>query len=158
MLELKSYGHGFGNAAYHVVLVPKYRRDVFEETTVQEEAKRVFQEICKEYQYELSTIEIMPDHTHLFVLPRPTTSPSEMFHKLKGRSAYELFRRCPQIKKKLWGGHLWSRGKFFRSVGEVTAETVKRYIEESQGTKRRFQQPKPNAQKVSQTTITRFTA
>jgi len=44
-----------------------------------------------------------------------------------------LFKLHPELKKRYWGGSLWSSGKFFRSVGNVTADTIKHYIEESQG-------------------------
>jgi putative transposase len=122
--------------------VPKYRRAIFANERIRESCKAVFEEIVPQYGCGLRAIEIMPDHVHLFIETKPTISLSTLFHRLKGRSAYILFRRCPEIKEKLWGGHLWSRGKFFRSVGEVTAETIKRYIEESQ-TKMRQKVPKP---------------
>ena len=69
---------------------------------------------------------------HLFLEMHPTHSLSRTFQLFKGISARKLFWRFPSLKKKLWGGHLWSRGKFFRSVGEVTTEKVEFYIKGTQ--------------------------
>lgn len=52
---------------------------------------------------------------------------------LKGGISYRMFKLHPELRKRYWGGSLWSSGKFFRSVGNVTADTIKRYIKESQG-------------------------
>jgi putative transposase len=52
---------------------------------------------------------------------------------LKGVSSYRLFKLHPELKERYWGGSLWSSGKFFRSVGNVTADTIAHYIKESQG-------------------------
>ena len=56
-----------------------------------------------------------------------------------------MFKLHPEFKKRYWGGNLWSSGKFFRSVGNVTADTIKHYINESQGKpKTKFQLHRPN--------------
>lgn len=64
----------------------------------------------------LYAIEVLEDHVHLFLGIKPTISLSKALH---------LFKAFPEIKQQLWGGHLWSRGKFFRSVGSVTAESIR---------------------------------
>jgi putative transposase len=92
----------------------------------------VFQDIAAQYGYRILALEIMEDHVHLFLEMHPTHSLSRTFQLFKGISARKLFWRFPSLKKKLWGGHLWSRGKFFRSVGEVTTEKVEFYIKETQ--------------------------
>jgi putative transposase len=62
----------------------------------------------------------------------PSNSLSEVIRYLKGGSSYRLFKLHPELKKRYWGGSLWSSGKFYRSVGNVTADTIKHYIKESQ--------------------------
>jgi putative transposase len=57
---------------------------------------------------------------------------SDVIKHLKGESAVLLFRMHPELRKRLWKGNLWSAGKFYRSVGNVTADTIKHYINESQ--------------------------
>lgn len=114
------------------MFVPKYRKPIFKDSHVACGCKLVFEEISKQYGYKILALEILEDHVHLFLKLHPTYSLSKTFQLFKGISARKLFWRFPSLKKQLWGGHLWSRGKFFRSVGEVTAEKVEFYIRESQ--------------------------
>ncbi len=76
----------------------------------------------------------MADHIHLFVSIPPKFSVSETVHQFKGYSARKIFLEFPWLKqygvgeKRFWGGHLWSLGYFFRSVGSTTDEAVEFYI------------------------------
>jgi putative transposase len=83
--------------------------------------------------YQIHAMEIVGDHVHLFLEFRPSSSLSRVVQFLKGGSSYRMFKLHPELKKGYWGGSLWSSGKFFRSVGNVTADTIKHYIKESQG-------------------------
>ncbi|MDD3627975.1 MAG: IS200/IS605 family transposase, partial [bacterium] len=76
---------------------------------------------------------IVEDHVHLFLEFRPRISLSRVVQYLKGSSSYRLFRLNPELKRRYWGGNLWSSGKFYLSVGNVTADTIAHYIRESQG-------------------------
>ncbi|TET91285.1 MAG: IS200/IS605 family transposase [Methanomassiliicoccales archaeon] len=82
---------------------------------------------------KMHALEVMPDHIHLFLDVQPTKSMAQVMQLLKGKTAYHLFRVFPELRSMFFGGHLWSRGKFFRSVGEVTADVIEHYILESQG-------------------------
>ena len=44
-----------------------------------------------------------------------------------------MFKLHPELREKYWGGNLWSSGKFYRSIGNVTADTIRHYINDSQG-------------------------
>jgi putative transposase len=129
-MELESFSHSYGQLAYHVVLVTKYRRQVLKDK--QDIVKLIFNEIAIQHGWKLYATEVLPDHVHLFLSTKPTVSPSQLFQFLKGTSSRILFKAFPEIKEQLWGGHLWSRGKFIRSVGSVTAESIEHYIRESQ--------------------------
>ena len=131
-MSLISFSHAYGESNYHIVLVPKYRKPIFKNIHVARGCKLVFEEISKRYGYKILALEILDDHIHLFLELHPSHSLSKTFQLFKGISSRKLFLRFPSLKKKLWGGHLWSRGKFFRSVGEVTADKVQFYILESQ--------------------------
>ncbi len=131
-MSLRSFSHAFGESNYHIVLVPKYRRDIFKNIDAARGCKLIFREIAEKYRYKILALEVMEDHIHLFLEIHPTHSLSRTFQLFKGISARILFLRFPSLKKKLWGGHLWSKGKFFRSVGEVTSERIEFYIKESQ--------------------------
>ena len=78
-------------------------------------------------------MEVVEDHVHLFLEFHPSTSLSKVIQHLKGGSSYRLFKLHPELREKYWGGSLWSSGKFYRSIGNVTADTIKHYINDSQG-------------------------
>ena len=75
--------------------------------------------------------DLMPDHVHCFVEVPPTMSVSKALNLLKGYSSYKLFQKHRWLRAYFRKGHLWSPGKFFRSVGNVTAEAIKNYIAQS---------------------------
>lgn len=131
-MSMRSFSHGYGESNYHIVLVPKYRRRIFKDVHIARACRLVFEEIADQHGYNILALEVMEDHVHLFLEMHPTHSLSRTFQLFKGISARKLFWRFPSLKKKLWGGHLWTKGKFFRSVGQVTADIVEFYITESQ--------------------------
>ena len=132
---MKVYQHrrSVGQCAYHLVLVPKYRHKVFADEQVKKTCVIVLSDLAKQLGCFVQAIQVMDDHVHLFLdmdykLPLP-----KVYQKLKGTSSRVLLLYFPYLRKKyFWGGHFWSKGKFFRTVGCVTDETVKRYIEQSQ--------------------------
>lgn len=72
----------------------------------------------------------MPDHIHIFVQADHTTAPVEIARTMKSISAVYIFNKFPNLKqRKFWGSGLWSKGTFYASVGGVSSEAVKRYIE-----------------------------
>ena len=72
---------------------------------------------------------IRPDHIHVLVGAPAYFSPSKVAQLLKGKSSYRLQKEFPNLKKRYWGQHIWSRGYFCATVGAVTEELVKKYIE-----------------------------
>jgi putative transposase len=142
-LELRSFSHGYGQITYHIVLVPKYRYKIFYNEGVKKDCESIFKSICTEKGYIIHAMEVVEDHVHLFLEFHPSTSLSKVIQYLKGGSSYRLFRLHPELRKKYWDGSLWSSGKFYRSIGNVTADTIKHYINDSQGKpKKEFQSNK----------------
>jgi len=72
----------------------------------------------------------MPDHVHVFALCSLRHSPAYVANYLKGKSARRILQRFPELKSKASRGKLWSRSYFVATVGNVTADIVKRYVEE----------------------------
>jgi putative transposase len=132
-LELRSFSHGYGQITYHIVLVPKYRYKIFYNKRVKKDCESIFHNICTEKGYKIHALEVVDNHVHLFLEFHPSTSLSEVVQYLKGGSSYRLFKLHHELRTRYWGGSLWSSGKFYRSVGNVTADTIKHYIKESQG-------------------------
>lgn len=127
--EIRSTKHCKYNINYHIVWCPKYRHQVLT-GKIEEYLKRLIYNICKRYNYEILSIEVMPDHIHLFVSTKPYVSPTEIVKTLKSITAIWIFRKFPTLKKqKFWDSGLWSKGYYIGTAGTVTAETIQRYIE-----------------------------
>ena len=69
------------------------------------------------------------DHVHLLISCSPSIAPSKLVQYLKGRSSRLIQDEFQELKKKYWGQHLWARGYFCATVGNVTEEIIRKYIE-----------------------------
>lgn len=97
---------------------------------VAEYTREVLKEILRELECEPLALEVMPDHVHVFALCPPRHSPAYIVNYLKGKSARRILQRFPELKTRSARGKLWSRSYFVATVGNVTADIVKRYVEE----------------------------
>ena len=102
---------------YHFVLPAKYRRAVFDEH-VDEVLKEVCLAIEARYQVKFLEIGTDKDHVHFLVQSVPTYSVTRIVTLIKSLTAREVFKRCPQVKKQLWGGEFWTDGYFASTVGK----------------------------------------
>jgi REP element-mobilizing transposase RayT len=102
---------------YHLVFPAKYRQVVFDD-----DVDKVLKEICLdiEQRYQIKFLEIGTDkdHVHFLVQSVPTYNVTKIVTMIKSLTAREIFRRCPQVKKKLWGGEFWTDGYFASTVGK----------------------------------------
>jgi len=85
---------------------------------VDEELKKICMEISERYEIEFLEIGTDKDHVHFLVQSVPTYSPMAIIRTIKSITARELFTRCQEIKKQLWGGQLWSKGYYVDTVGK----------------------------------------
>ena len=116
--------------SYHLVFVPKYRRDVFTDTMLIR-LEAVYRETCEQMEGELLEFNGEADHVHLLVVCPPKQSLSNFVGKLKGKSAHVLRREFSEdIKKKLWGDQFWSPSYCVVSCGGAPLETVVQYIQD----------------------------
>jgi len=132
--SLRATRHAVYNLNYHFVWIPKYRKQILT-GVLQTRLKEIFAGISQEYGFDMLATEIMPDHIHLFVSAPPRWSPADIVKKFKGVSGTQLFLEYPQLKKELRRGKIWSRSYYVGTAGTVTAETIRRYVDE-QKTKR----------------------
>jgi putative transposase len=93
--------------AYHVVWCPKYRKRILN-GEVASAVTCMIDEICMQNEWFVITKEIQPDHIHLFLSIPPAIAVANAIKILKGITARKLFLQFPEIKKQLWGEHLWS--------------------------------------------------
>ncbi len=121
--------HCIYNINYHIVFCPKFRHKIIK-GMVEDIVKQLIQEICNNYGYTLIQMESMPDHLHIFLSAPPTAAPAEIVTKLKSITANRIFTVFPNLKKRyFWGSGLWSRGYCIGTAGNVSAETIRKYIE-----------------------------
>jgi putative transposase len=136
MEVLHHLNHAVGQNSFHLIWKPKWAKSPFMFAPVQIICTAAIRKAAHRNAMRIIELEVMPDHVHCFVDLPPTMSVSKALQLLKGYSAYIIFKHHPWLRKHFRTGHLWSPGKFFRSVGAVTADAIKRYITESNhGTK-----------------------
>jgi REP element-mobilizing transposase RayT len=115
---------------YHLVFPAKYRRAVFDRS-VDEALKGVCMEIEKRYQVKFLEIGVDKDHVHFLVQSIPTYSVTKIVSTIKSITAREVFKRCPQVRKQLWGGEFWTDGYFASTVGKHGNEhTITDYVKQ----------------------------
>jgi putative transposase len=113
---------------YHIVSPTKYRRTVFAEV-VDAKLKEVCQEIQKRYEIEFLEIGTDENHVHFLVQSVPMYSPKQLVQIIKNKTAREIFKACPEVKKYLWGGRFWSEGYFVSTVSaNGTEEMIKNHV------------------------------
>ena len=128
MSEYIHKSHNVSVLLYHYVCPAKYRRVIFD-NRVDEILAQTCKEISKRYEINVLEIGTDGDHVHFLIQSVPSLSPTEIVGIIKSISAREIFRLCPQVKKKLWGGKLWSTGYFVSTVGKNGNENqIKNYV------------------------------
>ena len=116
------------NINYHIVWCPKYRKPILV-NDIKIYLDDVLRTISNTKGYKILALEVMPDHIHIFISAPPMDSPTGIVKVLKGVSALRLFKKYPELKTKLWGGHIWSPSYYVGTAGHVSAKTIKKYIE-----------------------------
>ena len=115
---------------YHVMFCPKYRRKVLT-PPIDERLKVILAEQIERWRQELIEMEVMPDHVHLLVGCDPQFGIHRLVKLLKGHSSHALREEFPALKRRL--PSLWTNSYFVSTVGGVTLETLKRYVENQKG-------------------------
>ena len=111
---------------YHFVFCPRYRRKIFLNSKVEERFKMLVQEICEELEIEIITMECGKDHVHLFLNSLPTFSPTDIMAKIKGVTSKKIREEFSHLQHL---PSLWTRSYFVSTAGNVSSETIRRYVE-----------------------------
>ena len=116
----------------HLVFVTKYRREVFTREIL-DELRGIFAGVCLDFEAQLVEFEGEDDHVHLLVTYPPKVSVSSLVNSLKGVSSRMIRKRnYVSIRKKLWGGALWSPSYFAGSCGGAPIELIRQYVRQQQ--------------------------
>ncbi len=114
---------------YHIVWCPKYRKPVLV-GKVKEFLGDQIKTVAETKGWKVIELEVMPDHIHLFISAPPFEASINMVKILKYVTVKRLFEKFPELREKeFWKGHLWSPSYYVGTVGHVSAETIKKYIE-----------------------------
>ena len=119
--------HCVFNINYHIIWCPKYRRKVLV-NGVDERLKELLTEKASEIGVRIESMEVMPDHVHLFVKAPATLSAHFIVNQFKGYSSRILRRENCQLRSRL--PTLWSRSYYCESIGHISETTIKKYIDE----------------------------
>lgn len=134
MRELQTNSHCKNLIMYHLIFVCKYRRKIFSNKQFAEGLKKQLCEISKKYEFEIDTIDLdysKPDHIHLLVRSVPKLSPLQIVRVLKQQSNVWAWNNYESYLKQFYwrGKHLWTRGYFCASCGNVSADRITEYLE-----------------------------
>ena len=119
---------------YHIIFCPKYRRKVLREP-IAERFKQIVISMQEEQNFYVLGMEVMLDHVHLLLDIDPTIGVNVVVARIKGKTAHILNREFPELTRRL--PTLWTRSKFIATVGSVSLDVVKKYIEEQKTNEQR---------------------
>jgi len=113
------------NIGYHIIWCPKYRRRVLT-GNVELRLKELLVEQSTKNGYSIESMEVMPDHIHIFIKVDPTDSPHKVVQQLKGYTSRILRIEFPNLKTRM--PTLWTRSYYCESVGHISEKTIEKYI------------------------------
>ena len=114
---------------YHFVWKTKYSYPVLR-GDIALRLRDLIKEICNQQEMVVVRGNVRSNHIHVLVSAPSYLSPAKIAQYLKGKTSYRLLREFSDLRKRYWGSHLWGRGYFCSTVGAVTEEMIKKYIED----------------------------
>ena len=116
---------------YHIIFVCKYRKKLLVSRQISDDIKQFSYEICQRHSVIIRYMETDKDHIHYMIETEPTMSISKIVNLMKSYTTYHIWKRYPQyLRKQFWKEHtFWRDGYFACSVGNVSEEMLKKYIE-----------------------------
>lgn len=127
MQNYRKTSHTTYDCKYHIVWITKYRKKVLS-GIVGKRVRELLRQICKTNDVEILKGHVSTDHVHMFVSVPPHLAISKLVQSLKGKSSYKLMQENKQISRNFWGRHLWARGYFVATSGNITDEVIMEYI------------------------------
>lgn len=127
-MELKRNSNAVYLLNYHLILITKYRKQVFTNDTIVERTKEIMRKISKENNVEIINQECGLDHIHLMVSTKPTTNLTKYINLLKGHSSRAL-RKEFDLTDELYGDSFWSDSYYIATAGNVSVDTIYNYID-----------------------------
>lgn len=127
MENYRTTAHTRFDIKYHFVWITKYRKAILC-GPVGLRLRDIVREICKAHEIEILQGHVAPEHVHLLVSAPPNMSASKIMQSIKGKTSRKLMMEFRHLNKLFWGRHLWARGFFVATSGNVTDEVIQEYI------------------------------
>lgn len=127
--ELESSGNAVHSLMYHLIIVVKYRQDVFVSDKISERCKEIVKRLIENNGEEVVNIECGVDHVHILLKTKPSTNIPKLVNIIKGRSSRILREEfSDELKAKLWGDSFWSPSYYIATTGNVSLDTLIKYV------------------------------
>ena len=126
-MDYRKTSHAVYDLKYHLVWITKYRKPVLR-GEIALRLRELIRQTCQSLDVYIEQGHIATDHIHLLVSVPPNVSVSDLLQNLKGRSSRRMLQEFGELNRQFWGRHLWARGYFAASSGNVTDEIIKQYI------------------------------
>ena len=126
--QLDRSSHSVYSLNYHLIFCTKYRRNVLTEK-ISDRLKNIITDISKDFYTDIIEQETDKDHIHILFKSKPILDVTKFIKSIKGVTSRLLFKEFPEIKLKLWKGHLWSTSYCLLTTGQTTLDILKRYVE-----------------------------
>ena len=126
--QFRKLAHSLYECKYHVVFCPKYRYRIMQNGVAKYITQQIYRLSSQKDGVEVLEVNVQPDHVHVVVSVPPKYAVSRYVGFVKGKLALKLFDRYPQLRKKYWGQHVWSRGYCVSTVG-LDEERIRKYVQ-----------------------------
>jgi putative transposase len=127
-MNYKTGAHTKYRLMYHLVWIPKYRKRILK-GKIAERLDELLRQCAEMNRWDIEELNIQPDHVHMMVQLKTTTSVSHAMQMFKGGSSIVIRREFPELDEFLWGDSLWSDGYFAETVGQKNEDAIRRYIQ-----------------------------
>ena len=138
MDDSTSLSHTRWECKYHVVFIPKYRRQVMY-GQIRKELGKVFMELARQRESRIEAGSIAEEHVHMVISIPPKYSVAQVIGYIKGKSAIYIARTYAGKKKNFTGEQFWARGYYVSTVGK-DEEKIKEYVRHQQSEDKRIEQ------------------
>jgi len=129
MEHYRKSSHTVYDIKYHIVWITKYRKPILR-ADIAQRVRDLIREICKANDVDIIKGHISRDHVHIFVSAPPHISVSQLVKSIKGKTSRKMMMEYKGLSREFWGRHMWARGYFVATSGNVTDEVIIKYIEQ----------------------------
>jgi len=129
MENYRKSSHTVYDIKYHIVWITKYCKPILR-ADIAQRMRELIREICRSNDVEIIKGYISHDHVHIFVSVPPHISVSHLVKSIKGKTSRKMMMEYKTLSRAFWGRHIWARGYFVATSGNVTDEVIVKYIEQ----------------------------